>query len=316
MSGFDIRYDRRVSREFLGLFLDDGPFEFLRGVTQQVRFPADLQMRHSPKTSGDWASLYIGLTAVLNVVAHKKGLRLTTHKTWAQARHGWDSSWTKPASAEQWADRRGDVLLYLERVIPIATRGHGVTEGAVQNTVVRSAGRDRLMLDRETTPSFRNEKLKRQVIRECSAPILAALPKELKAGKVPTSLGTECDLLALEPQGRLLAIEVKPWDASGIAWVPAQAMMYAHVLRRWLESDGPKAVDIIRGMCEQRRRLFRGPEIEVPDSLSVVPAVALQRGAKSVYVERMQTVRSALVDAGLDEVEMHEVAMTGELTPL
>src|SRR5438874_218343 len=62
-----IQYDRRVSNDFLSLFDVGGPARTLVEHAQFAPFPIDLQFRHNPKTGGEHASLYVGLTTVLNV---------------------------------------------------------------------------------------------------------------------------------------------------------------------------------------------------------------------------------------------------------
>ncbi len=48
-------------------------------------------------------------------------------------------------------------------------------------------------------------------MRECEGPILDVLEKaDLDFGGPPKRLGNECDALAVDVDGRLLAVEVKP----------------------------------------------------------------------------------------------------------
>jgi hypothetical protein len=47
---------------------------------------------------------------------------------------------------------------------------------------------------------------------------------------MPKSLGGECDVLAIDSDGRLLAIEIKPWSATtAIRWSPLQVRHYANL---------------------------------------------------------------------------------------
>ena len=64
----DTRYDRRVRPEFLDHFLDGGVAASRGEYARSAPYSVDLQMRHSPKTFADHATLYVGLTAVLNVL--------------------------------------------------------------------------------------------------------------------------------------------------------------------------------------------------------------------------------------------------------
>lgn len=63
----DYRYDRRVDEEFLKLFDSRGVFRTLTEYAQKARYPVDLQFRLDPKTRAQHASLYVGLTTVLDI---------------------------------------------------------------------------------------------------------------------------------------------------------------------------------------------------------------------------------------------------------
>jgi hypothetical protein len=56
----------------------------------------------------------------------------------------------------------------------------------------------------------------------------------------------------------------------------------------------------------------------VPEKLEVVPVVAAQRGAKQAYLERLQLVQKALLDAecGDTSLEVYEVSMAGRMDRL
>ena len=132
---FDIRYDRTVSDPFLKHFMPGGVAAWLVSASRSALYPLDLQFRKSPKTLREHASLYVGLTSVLNVEATKSGLRLTAHPKWATKANGWLEAWTTARDDDYWRANWGSVELYLERVIPKATKSHGLTEGAVQAAV-------------------------------------------------------------------------------------------------------------------------------------------------------------------------------------
>lgn len=322
----DIRYDRRVSPEFLEHFKPTGAASSLARFASAGLFPLDLQFRRDPKSAAasfaQHATLYAGLTAVLNVVSTKTGFRLKAHSRWASKTNGFLDAWGEPATADEWREQWTDVEKYLERVIPLAVKSHGLTEGAVQSAVSGHKNTERVMLDREVAPSFRDQKVKTTALSECRAPIIEALANsDLALGKVP-SFGAECDLLSLDAQGRLLAVEVKPYNGAGITWVPAQAAMYARVLQRWVDHDqtpGDGAREVIEGMLAQRQTLGFGAGFvsRLPRKMTVIPVVALQRGASDKALERLQQVRRVVDAARLaPPIEVFEVSLTGELLPL
>ena len=117
----------------------------------------------------------------------------------------------------------------------------------------------------------------------------------------PATLGAECDLLAVDSDGRLLAIEVKPLGGT-IAWVPAQATMYARVLQKWIDVDRETAQagfaprEVIEGMLAQRQSLGQVVNFAaaLTDDLRVTPVVVIQRGAAPAQKDKMLRLRDAL----------------------
>jgi hypothetical protein len=218
------------------------------------------------------------------------------------------------------------VELYLERVIPKAVRKHGMTEGAVQSVTSKSKSNEWAMLDREVTPSFRDAATKSRILGDCMKPLVEAVAKAGVPHKTrPQKFGAECDLLALDRSGRVLAIEVKPAQSAGIAWVAAQAAMYAHVLQCWIDTDeasgswpGPSGV--LEGMLAQRQALghAKGFATDLGNALKVVPVVVLQRGAEPAQVDYMLRVRTALAQRQPETppVEIYEVSILGDFTRL
>ncbi|GIG19292.1 hypothetical protein Cch01nite_00160 [Cellulomonas chitinilytica] len=320
---FKIRYDRRVSPAFLGHFVAGGVADRLRVIAQQAALPLDLQMRKNPKSGAQHATLYAGLTAVLNVKETRGGLRLGAHPTWSEGPYGFSPHWGDSLTLDEVRSEWSQIELYLERVVPKAVRDHGMTEGAVQSVVSRSESGDWAVLDREVIPSFVDTAYKRSVLDECMAPMTdAAWAAAESLDRPPASLGAECDLLAVDADGRLLAIEVKPLGAGTIAWVPAQATMYARVLQRWIDVDGETALDgaaprqVIAGMLAQRQSLGQvvGFSVALPDDLRVTPVVVLQKGAPPVQKDKMRRVRDALArrDLQVPQVELYEVSILGD----
>jgi hypothetical protein len=328
---FTIRYDRRVSDSFLSFFLGGGPLGRLRVIAQQAALPLDLQMRKDPKTGGQWASLYAGLSSVLDVHLTKKGLRFKAHPTFAgDSKFGFSKTWATPMDPADVAAEWLEIELYLERVIPYAVRTHAMTEGLVQTVVAKKTTDEWAILDREVTPSFRDILYKQSVIAECMQPLLAsteaAAATLVKVPAGPKKFGTECDLLALDNKGRLLAIEVKPLDAATIAWVPAQATMYARVLQYWIDTDPITATDgitprrVIEDTLAQRQKLDHsaGFTVNLAEPMSVTPVVVLQKGSSQAKRDQMFKIRDLLTKhvRNVPAVEIYEVSILGDFTRL
>jgi hypothetical protein len=289
---------------------------------RQARYPIDLQFRRDAKGKRSTATLYVGLTAVLNLHASSKGFWLDVHKT-HQKNGGFDSSWTTRRTKAELAEIWPDVELYLDRIIPIAAQSHGRKEGAVQAAFTSYDSKELVVIDREVTPSFVDKAHKEACMRECERPILDALAKaKLDFRGMPARLGNECDALAVDASGRLLAVEVKPLGVGSIAWVAAQAAMYARIMQAWVDSVGPeKAATVVQGMFDQRAEAgLASRSIKLVTPIQVVPVVALQRGASAELIRRMVVVRDVLggasAELGLPPVEVREVNVAGKLLTL
>jgi hypothetical protein len=141
----DYRYDRRVDAGFLRLFTSRGVFRTLTEYARKARYPVDLQFRSNPKTGAQHASLYVGLTTVLDVHWEPELVRLAAHPSYHSS--GFDPAWTSwaPVSAAQaWSEAVDD---YLDAVIPKAAAGRAAVEGSVQAAVSSFGSAKRAMLD-------------------------------------------------------------------------------------------------------------------------------------------------------------------------
>ncbi len=316
-------YDRRVSDAFLRHFdeQDDsgGGLSSLVSYARSARHPVDVQFRRG--SGVDWATLYVGLTSVLDVRASTKGLlRLTVHPTHA-ANGGFEGAWRTAVEPQVLYDRWPAVEHYLDRVIPLATRSHGMKEGAVQAALSSFPSPSRIVFDRETTPSFSSTDERAEVLSACQQPIVEALQAaDLGFAGLPTKLGNECDALAVDDRGRLMAIEVKPLGAGSVAFVAAQALMYARITKEWVRQVGDaEAVAVVNGMIDQRARVgLTSSSLRLSSPIRVIPVVALQRGSSPEMVRRMLAVRDvlALLDPEVEPIEIHEVTLLGDLVPL
>lgn len=330
MTTLDLLYDRTVTDEFLEHFLPGG---FAASLVQYAKapYPSDLQMRKNPKPGGrQWATLYVGMTAVINVHDRgAKGLALKAHPSYSIPELHWQPEWSLPRSAQEWRDQWPAVEDYLERAIPfvIANKRLVATEGLVQAAVANFAeSTERVVLDREVTPHFRDTATKESIRQQYSAPLVQAVSAVPNVkGRPPARFGMECDLLAVDAQGRLLAIEVKPGSVGSLAWVAAQATMYAKVLQHWINDsesrrEGNEQASwrtVITKSFEQRQALGLTPRgFTLPDLQPVVvPVVAYQRIARETFLDRMFAVQAALLETPVGDAQLkfYEVSLSGRL---
>lgn len=322
-------YDRRVDQDFLDLFLPGGVLQDLARLGAEAAFPLDLQFRKDARRpTKQWATLYAGLTGVLHVYRTKTGIRLDAHDTWSgkktrKARYGFDHAWLSDMTHSEAKAQFDAIGLYLEKVIPAAVKSHGLTEGAVQSVVSKATRDGWAVVDREVLPSYADKYAKAAAMEWCMTPLLEAAKlahsSDLKVPRPPASFGAECDLLAIDRDGRILAIEVKPMAAGTIAWVPAQAVMYGRILQRWIDADPGAARDVLTGMLEQRQALGFAADfaVDLPTHPVVVPVVVLQRGASEKSLNQMHAVRAHVdTKSALAPVEVFEVSVLGDFKPL
>lgn len=319
----DLRYDRSVTPAFAALFergFAASLVDYARG-----KYPIDFQYRKDPKTGRQWATLYVGLTAVVNVLDKgTKGLALDAHKTYRDPalKLGWRDEWALPATPEIWEERWPLVEAYLERAIPkIVTDGRYVkTEGIVQASVSgHFDDHSRALIDREAMPYFRDTATKDQIHATYNDPLVEALERRRPVpGIPPARFGMECDALAIDAAGHLVAIEIKPGSVASLAWVAAQATMYAQILQHWVDNDATWQTTI-KSMFAQRQALGLVPsQFKLPKlQRRVAPAVAFQRVASPVFIERMYDVQDTLLEEKVGDAELafYAVAPSGRLDP-
>ena len=106
----------------------------------------------------------------------------------------------------------------------------------------------------------------------------------------------EADFLALDPDGRLLVIEVKQGKDRRLPWAAAQVAYCAALVRRWANEVGETiAVQTIEHMLEQRRQLRlipEGPSVKAP--LEVVSVVAVGSPAATTMLGHLHDLAEAL----------------------
>lgn len=163
----DYRYDRRVDSGFLELFDTRGAFRTLTEYARKARYPVDLQFRRNPKTAAQHASLYVGLTTVLDVHWKPGAVKLAAHPTFHQS--GFQEAWMSWTAIGEAAARAGAVDDYLDAVIPKAAAGRAAVEGAVQAAVSSFDSANRVMLDREVLLHFRDTPTKQRVMDSVTA---------------------------------------------------------------------------------------------------------------------------------------------------
>jgi len=318
-----LSYDRHVPDELLSALEPKGWAHSLVEYGRSGQYALDLQLRGYATKSGHWATLYVGLTKVVDLhYRPSKGFHLDVHPTFQQTKLGWQPTWRKPQSAKELAAAWPLVEDYLERAIPtVGVRF--LNEGAVQSAISGFATQDMVVIDREATVTFSNQKEKNSITQSLAAPVLAAIECSNGAQwwrSAPTSLGNECDALAVTKDGDLLAIEIKPARATKtIRWSPLQARHYANLFAKWANDDAD-APAILQRMVDQRVGLGLVEEIRprIRRPIRVRPVIAIGRGYSKAAINGLIEVQQRLIDAGCNDppLEIKSVTLAGRLDPV
>jgi hypothetical protein len=304
-----LRFDRTVSESLLGELRTGGRFRSVVELARQHPNLLDLQLR---KARGPWsyASLYVGLTTVLQIRECDGFFRLDAHATHQRVGQ-FDRSWTRSRPAEELAGVWPQVDDYLRRMLlhgAVAPRwvAH---EGAVQAAVC--SGRRAVEygpVQREAVVWDESGRSESELVADISDRLWAAVtstgrtdpwwPGEVDHGKRP-GMGRELDVLAIGRDGRLLCLEVKPADAAThIPWSCAQTLVYADLFARWAAQDPSVATDSLNSMAAQRASLDLLDERwshALSSPIRVVPVLAIGEGPVSPTTwKRVELLAEAL----------------------
>jgi hypothetical protein len=214
--------------------------------------------------------------------------------------------------ASRWA---AAVESYLDAVIPKASAGRTAVEGAVQAAISSFDSEDHTMLDREVLLHFCDTSTKNRVMESVSADLLHALRTATVPGTPPASCGGKCDLLAIDSNGQVLAIVVKPKGVPTIVWAPIQAIVYA----RLCACGRAMTLKQLRSCQEcldsaQACALARDSVPVLPPQPEVVPVIAVQRGMSMEHRRRLAAAWNHLADHGIEDatkLKAYEVTLAG-----
>jgi hypothetical protein len=310
-----ILYDRRLTKDMRSALMPSRPMHELVALTDDPRWNAkavDLHFRADSKRPGyATATLYVGISKVLDVEGRREGeafqvkLKRQMGPSFKLGPEPLDPTfghWQSLADIESdWAAVSTYLHAALTAVPPSATH-----EGAIQAKLAHGGSKFALV-DREVMASFRDEPTAREQLAFAAAPIAKAVAGLHAAGetwvKPPNTSQGKLDALAVDEEGRVLVIEVKPAVASLAGTTPAQVALYLRLLEAWVEQDESHAAAVIEGMLEQRVAvglLDVAPELRRP--VELLPVVALggeisDRGRK-ILNQRMKLLADAL--AGQD----------------
>lgn len=294
----------RLASDALMNAVTSGPFGFLADVLHDQPQPEfDLRFRGSPKFAESEARMYFIGAGVLQLFESDGSIRVAI----PQGRDGeplsalaeacrFDVSWARARPAAEWASTADEIRRYLDRTRDHIKEGRlkGVSREGRPQAALCAGNHALTVLDRETAFVFDARSDRRRVIESIRAPLLEALQPLSRSphrAKLRESMGGEIDAVAIDPAGRLLAIEVKPAGEIGTAgWAPAQATLYAQLLGAWVADIGQQqARAILHEMARQRAALGYDQPHRLGDRVEVIPVVAIEKPADP-EAERCQAI--------------------------
>lgn len=325
------RFDRRVPQALLAAIEFGGSLGWVSAMARRPitaeGAPLDLGLRALPgKPDAGRATLYLGTTKVLDIHLRPDGkFSLTGHaegKLFGTIDPPFDPKWSKWQDANLLADQTVEIRRHVAAAVEGAPAGRQV-EGRYQAALTKLNAGPFVVVDREVSLSLTGGS-KREWIRRLRQPLVdvqTQLAKQYGWAKGAVSPGDKLDALAIDDDGRVLAIEVKPGASTkGLTWTPVQVAMYVRLLRSWVSHDEQGAAEILEGMAGQRLALgLNGcvaPRVRLPIEIVPVIAVGKPMTSRRQAPDRFDIVREALRAAGepLHDLQIWCVELSGELT--
>ena len=333
----DIYYDRRVSAAFLERLAAGGPLHWFVKAALPDRLRLDVQLRATPKSSTNHASLYFGLTTLLDIHRNAKGqCWLDAHPT-HRAGGGFERSWATPRPVGEVGEFGAVAQNYLD-LVRSASGGQARymdKEGRVQAAMCSGLPTTYRVIDREASTGFLDRQTQTSICVDIEAPIRRAVARARHTDRWwsslrdrPRAFGSGLDVLAVDGYARLLVIEVKaPGSTGGIGWAPAQVRFYAELFSRWWHAC-PSPGEVLDGMLAQRAALGLQPPWPAgrwPASPTIVPVVAIgaedTTATSPVALPRLWQLDEVLNDEphlgpGIAPLEVWRLDAVGEPTPV
>lgn len=324
----DMSFDRSASDELIDMLRHGTPRAMVELVRNQpaTRPLYDLQLRRDPKGNNprSWATLYYGMTALINIEERQGKYRLTAHPKY-RAIAQWDDGWKGWHERGEIEAAWSDVADYLEAIKGQVAESAVSKEGPVHAAISSGASDAYRVINREASPSFRDKPTRQARLAAWVEPFNHTL--EQREGPPPwwprqVKVGNSLDFLAVDIGGRLALVEAKADTASAkeLAKVAVQAGVYAAMFADLLREQ-PETVDAIAHMLRQRTqlKLTRRGILHLREQGRVVPVIAIGPGRPSTEVHRrMWEVAEAVSDVNdphrVDPVEVWYLDRAGHIT--
>lgn len=303
-----LRFDRRVPEGLVAALEPDGALHGLVDLVRRQEPPdaLDLQFRSASGRSDGSATLYVGLTKALDlkVDSRREEFQVVPQSHFGPASdEGWEKpGWTRWTPFEGMQKVASAILDFARETIAATPDTHTQTEGGMQ-AVLANAHRDEFaLIDRESEFGFASTAAKVEffdaVKGELDSIVAALFQQGNDWARKPKGFGGQLDALALDADGRVLIIEVKPGSATGpLSFTPAQVALYYWLFSKWVEQDEDSARHVLEGMLKQRTAAgLVDREWSVASPIKLVPVIAVGGEVTSPAVanERMRQIQAGL----------------------
>lgn len=324
--GHDIRFDRSVSDALMEMLSRGAGRGLVERARQQPSEPLfDLQLRSEPKGTASWATLYYGMTALVNLRERRGRFQLTAHRRY-MALDEFDEQWGSWQSPEAIEHFWPDVERYLDAIAAHVADDPALRKEGPVHAAIASGNSDAYrVIQREARPSFADIPTRQRRLAGWVAPFNAALDRRDVGERWwprQVTVGSSTDFIAVDIGGRLALIEAKSDTASAgeLAKVAVQAGVYAAMFADLLAEQADGTLSAIKRMLGQRTALglSRPGVLHLRQRGQVVPVVAIGPGRPSPGVHRrMWQIAHTVADASdvrIDPLEVWYLDRAGRIT--
>lgn len=321
----DMRFNRSVSDELMDLLKNGAGATLVKRATGQGAEPLyDLQLRAEAQGTDTWATLYYGMTALINLRERKGQFQLTADRKY-MALDSFDQDWTPWQPRASIEDAWPRVETYLAEIARQVAVGPALKKEGPVHAAIASGNSDAYrVIQREARPSFTNKQILKHHLAEWVAPFNSALAK--RSNPEPwwphdEKVGSSPDFLAVDIGGRLALIEAKADKASAreIAKVAVQAGVYASMFVDLFEENRSHVLVAVAQMLQQRAALglSRKGVLHLRERGQVVPVVAIGPSLPSKEAQRrmweVARAVSGVPDRRVDPIEVWYLDRAGRI---
>lgn len=314
----DMYYDRTVSKELENLLSHDGA---LRWLFDFVVANNDLDIHLGRNKSGDWVSIYYGLTRILKIDKYNANLMaVSADKTYKELANQNniklygkinlnDSKSLRPHLSNLLSIVRSDSRL--KRYYANKKEGYYQTKFSRRFGLNNKGNEQFIVFDKEAVLGYGNEAMKakyfgdeQKVFKRILAKLSKINAKRYGSNLQNKPLGNELDFLAVDKDSNLLLIEFKHGKPpGGIYKLPIQLGLYSKLFNNYLQRNRAELTKAVNSMISQKARigLLPSDHPKIEKIKNVIPALVISEynpksSASVKFNEVLQICKQELQD--------------------